>query len=166
MNTALTPADRTATLFERFILLLASGLGTGYARKAPGTVGSLLGPPLVWLLGCDGRHPWISLAMAVAGFAIGTWLCNQAVAILKAKDPQLVVIDEIVAFLWIYLLTPINWVTAIAGFILFRIFDISKPWPMRKLEHLPRGWGVMSDDALAGMISGAILAVAWRLTGW
>lgn len=150
---------------DRLWILLATGLGTGYAKRAPGTFGSLLGPPLVWLLGCDARHPWISVAMAVAGFFFGVFVCQAAVRLFHAKDPQAVVIDEIAAFLWIYLFTPLNWITAIAGFLMFRLFDISKPWPLRKLERLPGGWGVMSDDAAAGLISAAVLGIAWRLIG-
>ena len=81
---------------------------------------------------------------------------------LNLKDPQPVVFDEIAAFFWVFLFVPLTWTTSLIGFVLFRVFDILKPWPIPRLERLPRGWGVMADDAAAGLLAGAVLGIAWR----
>jgi Phosphatidylglycerophosphatase A and related proteins len=148
---------------DRILNVLATGLGTGYCPKGPGTAGSLLGPPLIWLLGLDSEHPWRAVLCGVIVFLIGIPICNAGIRVLRVKDPPQVVFDEIAAFFWIYLLVPINWVTAICGFVLFRIFDISKPWPVRHAERLPGGLGIMADDAVAGIISGVLLTLGWKL---
>lgn len=74
-----------------------------------------------------------------------------------SNDPQEVVIDEVVGVLIVFLLGPITWMKVLAGFLLFRLFDIWKPYPIRSLERLPRGWGVMLDDVLAGIYANLIL---------
>lgn len=148
---------------DRFLNVFATGLGTGYCPKGPGTAGSLLGPPLIWLLGMDSAHPWRALICGIIVFLIGIPICNAGIRVLRVQDPPQVVFDEIAAFFWIYLLVPINLVTAIAGFVLFRIFDISKPWLVRRAERLPGGLGIMADDAVAGLFSGIVLAISWYL---
>ncbi len=148
---------------DRFLGIFALGFGTGLVPRGPGTAGSLLGPPLVWCLGADGRAPWLAVIAGVLLFLVGIPICNAGTRLLGKKDPGQVVFDEIVAFFWVFLLTPVNWVTGIAGFVLFRIFDIAKPWPIRRFEQLPGGLGVMADDAIAGMMAGAILAIGWRI---
>ncbi|WP_437225739.1 phosphatidylglycerophosphatase A family protein [Planctomicrobium sp. SH661] len=154
-----------ASLGDRALNILATGFGTGYFPRGPGTVGSLLGPPLIWLLGTDGTRPLITVLCGIVFFLIGIPICNAGIRVLHAKDPQQVVFDEIVAFFWVFLLVPINIGTAVSGFLLFRVFDILKPWPIRRLEWLPRGLGIMADDAVAGMIAGGLLAIGWRLFG-
>jgi phosphatidylglycerophosphatase A len=149
--------------FDRWLTLLASGLGVGYAPRAPGTFGSLLGPLLVWSLGSDGTRPVLALIAGTAAFLVGIPICNAGIRTLRAKDPQAVVFDEIAAFFWVFLFTPLTIGTAIAGFLLFRVFDILKPWPIRRVEKWPGGLGVMADDALAGLIAGGILGLAWRV---
>ena len=146
---------------DRLLTILATGLGTGFAPWAPGTVGSLLGPPLIWVVGADQQRPVWTIALGVIAFLIGLPICTAATRVLHAKDPKQVVYDEIVAFFWVFLLVPINPTTAVAGFLLFRVFDIIKPWPIRKLEWLPKGLGIMADDALAAIMAGVLLGIGW-----
>ena len=142
---------------NRILLAIATGLGTGYAPRAPGTVGSLLGPALAWCLRVFDLSTGVTITVGVALFLIGVPVCNTGIRLLKADDPQQVVYDEIAAFAWVYLFVPWTWPSVISGFLLFRLFDIAKPWPIRRFERLPGGWGVMADDAVAGLLAGTIL---------
>lgn len=154
----------SATGLDRWICLLAAGGGLGYLPKAPGTFGSLLGPAWIWgaqRAGVNGPAA-LSILGGVA-FLVGTALSTRAIRVSESKDPQFVVCDEFLAFAWVYLLVPVNWSTAVAGFALFRLFDITKPGPVGWAERLPGGWGVMADDAVAGLLAGGCL---WGLVRW
>ncbi|HWL07055.1 MAG TPA: phosphatidylglycerophosphatase A [Planctomicrobium sp.] len=156
-------AIETPKPLDRFWGIFATGLGTGYVPKGPGTAGSLLGPLLIWGLGTDGTTPVTTAVAGIIAFLIGVPVCNAGIRLFQRKDPPQVVFDEVAAFFWVFLLTPIHWTTAIGGFLLFRLFDIAKPWPIRRFERLPRGWGIMADDAIAGILAGVLLAIGWRL---
>lgn len=148
------------------VLALATGLGTGLSPWAPGTVGSLLGPPLVW--GCSIVLPPIGLLVVGILFtAVGPPICTRASRLLGKHDPGSVVYDEVAAF-WIVFAPQLamgdelTWPILIAGFVLFRIFDISKLWPVNRLEKLPDGTGIMADDLAAGAMAAAVLVIASR----
>jgi phosphatidylglycerophosphatase A len=133
---------------------LGSFFGLGLAPVAPGTFGTLGGVLLAWLL--PGDLP-LFLAAAVI-FAFGVGLANG----LRTKDPGWFVVDEVAA----YMLVPLGlgrdgWVLA-GAFVFFRIFDIAKPPPIKRLEFIPGGWGVMLDDTLAALYAHAVL----RLIVW
>jgi len=149
------------------ILFVAQGFGVGRIHFAPGTWGSLVGLAWVAALLATGRYE-LYLSGALCGAGLSIWLCGAAENILKQKDPPSVVLDEIIAlpfcFLpWITtqwlrngklpsletLCTSRGLLTAAGIFILFRIFDILKPWPVRQSQRLPGGWGVTVDDLLA-----------------
>lgn len=151
------------TFSDRFILFVAQGCGLGWSRIGPGTVGSLGAVFLAWPLKLLLPQPQAYAAFLIGLVVVGIWICHQATRILAVKDPGSVVLDEIAAVLLIYLFVPWNWWTALAGFVLFRILDISKPWPIRALERLPGGWGIMADDLFAGGVVGAAL---WALGSW
>ena len=153
MNTPTPPSQ-----LDRLICLAAAGGGLGYLPKAPGTYGSLLGPLLVWLAQRGGISGPRDLAgLGIVWFLIGTALSSRAIRVSGIKDPQFVVCDEFLAFAWVYLFVPVTWPTAVAGFALFRLFDIWKPGPVGWAERLPGGWGVMADDAVAGLLAGGCL---------
>lgn len=145
------------------IIFLAFGLGSGLAPKAPGTAGSALALvffPLLCALGLWGSVAFISVA-AVFGF----WLCGAAADILKVHDHEAIVWDEFVGQ-WIVLLPLLataafnaqTCVGIVLAFILFRFFDILKPWPISWCDkHLEGGFGIMFDDLLAGFAAGGIL---------
>ncbi|MGZ0168377.1 MAG: phosphatidylglycerophosphatase A family protein [Planctomycetales bacterium] len=149
-------------LIDRLSITLGTGLGIGFAPFAPGTFGSLLGPPLVWGVHQASLPMGIVLGIAVAFIAIGIPICTAASAALGKHDPGEVVYDEIAAF-WIVFLPhivlgrPVGWLAAIGGFAFFRVFDIAKPWPVSRLEKLPDGLGIMADDLAAGALAAACL---------
>jgi phosphatidylglycerophosphatase A len=135
--------------------VVATGLGSGYAPFAPGTAGSLVGLALFWPL----HH--LSLAAqagaTAAAFLLGVVAATHVARRLGIEDPGLVVADEVVG-MWVSLLgVPLTGVTALAGFVLFRVFDVFKPYPARDLERLPAGWGIMCDDVMAGVYANLLL---------
>jgi phosphatidylglycerophosphatase A len=143
----------------RLAEILATWFGCGYAPFAPGTAGSLGALlPAVALSVYWGWPPWW---FGVLGFAIalpGIWAADVTAKARNTKDPQLVVIDE-VAGQWIAIagMTAVNWKGWILAFALFRIFDIWKPFPVRKFESLPGGVGIVADDLMAGVYGALVL---------
>jgi len=132
-------------------LVVATFFGAGLSPKAPGTVGSaasliLWGPMVMW------QTPWWArLIVAVVLFAAGTWAANAIVAHEGKQDPQKVVMDEVVGMGITLCLAPPTWIALVTGFVLFRIFDIAKPWPVSWADkHVKDGFGTMLDDAFAG----------------
>ncbi len=135
---------------DRLLMLIATGAGSGYLPKAPGTWGSLVGV-LLWLplvrLG-----PQVYLISTAVLLVLGTAAAGAAEKIVDRGDPGLVVIDEIVGQLIALALAPVTPVTVIAGFLLFRFFDILKPFPVNWLDtHIHGGLGIMLDDVAAGL---------------
>lgn len=142
---------------------IASGLGSGLVPVAPGTFGSLAAL-LPWLALRELPLPYYLAALALA-FALGVWACGWAMRRLGVDDPGLVVWDEFVG-LWIALIAaPEGWGFAAAGFLLFRLFDVAKPWPVRWADRrLHGGFGTMLDDVLAGLYAlAALQGLAWAL---
>jgi phosphatidylglycerophosphatase A len=150
---------------------LATGLGLGVVTVAPGTIGALLeGLPLAWAISRLPGLGWQIFTIAVL-FAIGIPLCTAAGnALGGSKDNQSIIWDEIVTVPVVFLLMPLkNWKIALAGFLLHRLFDITKPPPCAQLERLPEGLGVMADDLMAAVYAClALAALAWvdSQTGW
>lgn len=148
---------------RRWDVLLASGLGSGLLPKAPGTFGSLAALLPWW--GLSQLPLWAYLAFTAAAFVLGVALSERLTRGPAAKDPGWIVIDEWVG-LWLALcLLPEGWVWVLAGFALFRLFDILKPWPVGWADRRLRGGlGVMVDDVLAGLLALCCLqAAAWWL---
>ena len=154
------------------ILLLARGLGTGLAPKAPGTVGSLLGPVLVWgLLWLHLTLP-VYLVVSLLIFLLGVYLCDRGSQLLGKDDPGEIVFDEIGAFTIVMLPVfhrplPADflWISLIA-FLWFRLFDIWKPWPVRYFDRIYGGWGIMMDDYVAAVYAAICLYVTLFFFGW
>ncbi|MCH2209930.1 MAG: phosphatidylglycerophosphatase A [Fuerstiella sp.] len=145
-------------LTDRSILLIAEGCGLGRIPVMPGTFGSLWGLPLGWLLG-QGVPVWGRLGIGLVMFLAGIPLCGRAARLRGSRDPGSVVWDEIAVFPLVYAFVPINWQTLIAGFVLFRVFDISKPPPIRAAERLGGGLGIMVDDTIAAFYTVFVLLV-------
>ena len=141
--------------------LLATWFGAGYLRPAPGTWASLVALPFAWLILWQLGPPALGAAAAVA-YAAGVWATGVHEAKSGGVDPSECVIDE-VAGQWLACiaapLTPLGFVLA---FVLFRLFDIAKLWPVSLGEKLPRGWGIMTDDVIAGALSAVIIAALRR----
>lgn len=141
-------------------IALATALGAGYAPSAPGTFGSAVGLLLWWLLPAS---PVVQLVAIVAVFALGTWSGSAAERHFGKSDPGQVVIDEVLGQLITMWMNPVGWWGALAGFLLFRLMDIVKPYPANRLEALHGGLGIMADDAMAGVY--ANLALRLLLAG-
>jgi phosphatidylglycerophosphatase A len=143
-------------VLRKFAHFLAFGFGAGKAPVAPGTFGTLVGIAAYLLL-----QPLSALSYAVtvlALFALGVWLCQVTEQDLKVHDHPGIVWDEIVGYLITMFMAPAGWVWIAVGFLLFRLFDIWKPFPIRQLERrIQGGFGNMLDDALAGLYSLAAL---------
>ena len=160
---------RSHSFWDRTALILATGLGIGMVPVMPGTFGTLLGLPLAWGLNRSGWPLPIELVAIVAIFLVGIPICDRAARLLGKKDPGCVVFDEIAAVPLLFLLVRITFSTAILGFVWFRIFDIAKPWPIRRLERLPGGLGIMIDDVMAAIYAGLALWLsvkAWHSLPW
>ncbi len=132
------------------LCLLALGLGTGLSPRAPGTAGTLLAVPLYWLLK---ELPLITYVVILgAGFILGVGLCDYAARRLGVPDHRAIVWDEIIGFGITMIGAPAGWPWVAAGFVLFRCFDITKPWPVGWLDRKVKGGlGVMLDDVMAGV---------------
>jgi phosphatidylglycerophosphatase A len=147
------------SLPDRVVMAFATGFGFGRLPKAPGTFGSLWG--LVLVRGLEHvPTPWRWL-IAAGIVGVGVPICARAAALLNAKDPRSVVFDEIAAFPIVFCGVTLNWTTGLLGFVLFRLFDIVKPYPVSRLEGFSGGWGIMADDLAAGAYAGACL---WSLS--
>ncbi len=157
--------------------LMTSCLGLGWMPIAPGTWGSL--PPMVilGLMGHLGATPFVIAIVMGLLIIWGSFVCvawaPSAIAATGNKDPGEVVADELagqavcflaVPFLAVQSMSLIQlWMVAVGGFLLFRVFDIFKPWPANRLEGLPKGWGILADDLMAGLYAGVCLWVGVRL---
>jgi phosphatidylglycerophosphatase A len=133
---------------------LATWFGCGRVPKAPGTAGTIGAIPLYLLLARAGRAG-VGLAAMVATF-VGVWAASVVARQLASKDPQVVVIDEVAGFL--VTMVPVrtaSWQAVLSGFLLFRALDSLKPWPIRRAEDLPGGWGIVLDDVVAGVLGAA-----------
>ncbi len=152
---------------DRVAYLIATGAGVGLSPIAPGTFGAIEALAIFIatraLLANNPRaHLWLLLALNVIIFAVGVWAAHRACRICKLEDPSQVVIDEVSGQL--IALAPLalapSAARVILAFVLFRLFDIFKPYPIRKLERLRAGWGVMADDGLAGLYAAALACLA------
>ncbi len=144
---------------------VATCCGLGYFPIAPGTVGSIAGVALAAGMGhLPLSQLWQSALVAMtaaAVFVLGVWAGGEAEKFFGRVDPGAVVIDELAGQMIALLRRPAaSWKWLVAGFVLFRIFDIAKPFPAGRAEKLPGGWGIMLDDVVAGLYS---LAVLWLL---
>jgi phosphatidylglycerophosphatase A len=156
------PARGSATpapaVWRNPVHLLAFGFGAGTSRWAPGTAGTLVAVPLFLLM--QGLSPVLYLAITAILFGVGVWLCEVATRDLGVHDHPGIVWDEIVGYLLTMAAAPpsAGWAWVIAGFLLFRLFDIAKPWPIRWADRrVEGGFGIMIDDVLAAVYAGLVL---------
>jgi phosphatidylglycerophosphatase A len=136
---------------------IGTGFGSGLVPRAPGTAGSLAAL-LPWWFGLRPLDPAWYLAAVAAAFVVGVWSANWVIARTRIADPSVFVWDEFVG-LWLALfLAPAGWAWVLAGFVLFRVFDIWKPWPVRWADRrLHGGFGAMLDDVFAGLYAALTL---------
>ena len=175
---ARTPRSRT---LRDYLALAFATWGVGYAPLAPGTFGSAVGVGIYLLVQSASAqvsayglaHGWslallssLSVALMLLLVAmptiVGVWAASRTEKLLGRKDPGIVVVDEVAGQLIAFLFVPINsgWWVIIIGFAAFRLFDIWKPYPIRRLESLESGLGIMADDVLAGVYAAILLSFA------
>ena len=168
-----------------YFALAITTFGVGYLPLAPGTYGSMVGVGIYLLLGWAEVYflsnyvskgwteaqisAWIhvfNLVIFLPFCLLGIWAANRATILFKKKDPQEAVVDEVMGQLIVFLFVPfaISWKLILAGFLLFRLFDIWKPYPIDSLQNLPAGIGVCADDILAGVYGGVCLSVLYAIS--
>ena len=142
---------------------IAAGFGAGFSPWAPGTVGSAVAV-IVWWLWLHDLSPRDYAAVIILSFAIGIWAARWAIRECRLKDPSLVVWDEFVG-MWLALwLLPREWPWVLAAFVVFRLFDVWKPWPVRLADRrLDGGFGTMVDDMVAGLMALGVMQLALAL---
>jgi phosphatidylglycerophosphatase A len=154
--TRLSPPDRLA-------LAIATGLGAGYAPIAPGTAGSALAVVVLALVPFT-RGALLGFFVAVT--LAGVWAADRAERLIGGKDPGRIVIDEIAGMTLSVLVLPLTPSVLLAGFVLFRVLDVVKPFPAGRSQAIRGGAGVMIDDLIAGLYALGALALARWLLGW
>jgi phosphatidylglycerophosphatase A len=148
--TTSAPEVNFKSLLKRPSSFIAYGFGSGLAPKAPGTFGTLVALPIYWFM-----QDWsltTYLLTVFLAFVAGIWFCQRTVDWIKQDDPSGVVWDEIVGYLVAMTFAPVGWQWMLIGFVLFRFFDIVKPWPVSWADKkLHGGFGIMLDDLIAGV---------------
>jgi phosphatidylglycerophosphatase A len=143
------------------VIFIAQGAYAGRFPVAPGTAGTLAGVLLYLLM--KGLSPGIYLIVCLFLFVLGTWAAGHAEELLGKKDHSSIVIDEIAGYMVSMFMVPPAWGFLVAGFFLFRMFDIVKPYPLKRLQDLHGGLGVMLDDIGAGVYTNIVLQVVSRV---
>ena len=141
---------------KRLALFVATGGYVGYVPIAPGTFGSALGLVLLWALRTVGDMG-LEIVVLVLVLGLGVWSGSVAERYAGRVDPGIVVIDEVAGMLITMLLIPVTALSVLAGFLVFRALDILKPWPARRLERLPGGFGIMADDVMAAVYGNLVM---------
>lgn len=151
-------------LLRNPVHLLALGFGTGLAPRAPGTVGTLIALPIAAAL--RWAAPWLCAVIIAVLIAAGIGICGVSARKLPGHDHPGIVFDEIVGYLIAFVLTsalmPFRWYSLAGLFVIFRVFDVVKPWPMSWVDKkVTGGTGIMMDDVLAGIYSGVVWLGVW-----
>ena len=147
---------------QKSVMFIATGCFIGNISFAPGTLGSILGLALCFLL--SKIEFWVALGLTILFVLFAMWMAHEAETILKAEDPGCIVIDEMAGMLVTLIGLPFNMISVLTGFLVFRILDILKPYPIRFLERkLSGGIGIVMDDIAAGIMGNIILRVSLDL---
>ncbi len=153
-----------STVWRNPVHFLACGFGSGAAPVAPGTFGTLAAIPIYWLM--QPLALWIYVAVTTLLFLVGIVLCGATARDFGVHDHGGIVWDEIVGYLVTMVAAPPGWLWIMVGFLLFRLFDILKPWPIRTLDRrVQGGLGIMVDDVLAGVCAAVVLNAIAMLSG-
>ena len=143
-------------LLRRIGVFIATCAYVGYAPVAPGTFGSVIGLAVFYVVRHQ-RSTTVEVAVIVALAAVGLWSATEAEHHFGGIDPGPVVIDEVIGMLITLAFIPVNMAGAIVAFLIFRFLDVVKPWPARRLEQLPGGFGVVLDDMMAGVYGNVVM---------
>ncbi|MBI1748009.1 MAG: phosphatidylglycerophosphatase A [Acidobacteria bacterium] len=143
----------------KIAIAIATFLGIGYIPGPTGTYGSLATALIFYLVTFRTGTPngwWLS-GLTFIIFSIGVWAAERVAQTTGNPDPKIVVVDEVVGQLVTWIFVPVRPFTLVAGFLLFRVFDIIKPFPARQLESAHGGWGIVLDDVMAGIYANLVL---------
>ena len=146
-----------------FTKIVATFFGIGYFPAAPGTAATAAGIAVAFFFLQGSMAVYMTVTAVL--FGLGVWASGRVEAVLKQKDPGIVVIDEVAGVMIALAGLPLIWPVMIGGFFLFRAFDMFKIYPIYKLEAQPGGWGIMLDDCMAGVYTNVILHIALRCAG-
>lgn len=145
---------------------LALGFGSGLAPFMPGTFGTLAALPLVWL-GLQADSLWLYAFVCLLASVVGVYICGKTSSDMQVHDHGAIVWDEVAGMLITMLAIPFSWGNLLVGFVLFRLFDIAKPWPINALDKkVHGGLGIMLDDILAGLVSCLLLHLLLQQAWW
>jgi phosphatidylglycerophosphatase A len=144
--------------------LIATFFYSGLFPVAPGTAGTLAAIPLFYLVSFTPIYFYLTITVLI--ILVSVWASGVAEEIFGKTDPGQVVADEVCGYLITMILVPVTLSNIFMGFLLFRLFDIAKPYPIRKLEKLPGGWGIVMDDVMAGVYSCVTLHILGRWVFW
>lgn len=161
--TSSTPSTDLRSVFQQPIHFIAFGFGSGLLPKIPGTWGTVVAIPIYLLIA---HYPfWLYALLTFILIIFSIYACGATARDIGVHDHPGIVLDEIVGFLLTMLAVPVGWFWVVSGFILFRVFDIWKPCPIRWVDrHVKGGWGIVVDDLLAAVYAGVLLhimALAW-----
>jgi len=152
-----------ASVWRNPVHFAAFGFGSGAAPVAPGTFGTAAA--VVVFLMLPAMSPWLYGAFVVLSFGVGVWLCGTTARDIGVEDHGGIVWDEFVGYWITMFMAPEGWLWVVLGFLLFRLFDIVKPWPIRWLDrNVAGGFGVMIDDVLAGLMALLCLQLVARIS--
>lgn len=146
---------------ERVGRAVGTGMGVGMFPVAPATAASFVAVVVLYLLPIATDSPAF-FGMVAASLVVGPWACGSLIS-AEDHDPKRAVWDEVAGIWLTCLLLPKSLPWLAAAFVLFRVLDVLKPWPIRRFERLPGGWGIMADDAVAGVIGAVALNLIYRL---
>ncbi|CAN5391065.1 phosphatidylglycerophosphatase A [soil metagenome] len=150
---------------KRLIEFFATAGFVGLIPRAPGTFGTIVAMPIAFLLAKLGPNIYLVATGLLIVFSI--WISELHERNLGTHDSKQIVIDEVVGYLVAFAWLPLTWMSLVAAFVVFRIFDILKPWPISVLDHRVKGGlGVVVDDLAAGMIANVILQLVLSKTTW
>lgn len=155
-NKTITPKQLRQAFIKHPVHWLALGFGSGLTPKAPGTAGTLVAIPLIYL---TATQP-ISVKLLVLFILIiaGIWICDKSAKLLGVHDHGAIVWDEIAGYYMTMVFLPFSGLSLLLGFAAFRLFDIFKPWPIKQLDaHVQGGLGIMLDDLVAAVFAGALI---------
>jgi phosphatidylglycerophosphatase A len=154
------------TWMRALVIFFATGIYTGYSPYASGTAGSVVGLILSWFVFWPlwEHSPALCLAIFAVTFAIACWVSDEAERIFAEHDSSKIVIDEVLGMVFTMFGNPMTWPYLLAGFLLFRLFDILKPFPAGYIDaHIRNGIGVMVDDLAAAIYANIVLQIAARI---
>lgn len=151
---------------KKLFVLLGTVGGVGYVPVIPGTAGTLLGVAIYLALSKIPFQPFSYGIILVFLLGAGVWISAKCNFYLKGNDNSSIVIDEVGGFLVTMFLVPSSFRFLLLGFILFRVFDIAKPFKIEKIERIPGGWGIMADDIVAGILANLVMQALRSMLGW